>query len=446
MGLILPSLILVRTTRTYSNSPLSSRHPLQPLLKFSDLTLPENLLRVLDAFSAPTPIQACTWPVLFKKKDVIGIARTGSGKTIAFGLPLFNHVKSLKHIPKPPLVPALVLAPTRELAMQIHDTFNAHEKTTGVKSVCIYGGVPKHEQKQALASGVQVIVATPGRLLDLIEEGVCRIDDVSYLVLDEADRMLDMGFERDVRTIISKIKGPHQTAMFSATWPPAIRKLASEFLKDPIRVTIGAAELQANEKITQHVEVMEQFDKERRLFEVLAKVHNKSKKNRVLVFALYKKEAARLEETIRRRGFTVGGIHGDLSQAQRTKALNDFKEGTVPILVATDVAARGLDIPQVEAVVNVTFPLTIEDYVHRIGRTARGGASGVSYTFFTSAEKHLGAALSNVLRDAGQTVPDSLRQFGGTVKKKVDPNYGAFVKDIDMSVKATKVTFDSDEE
>ncbi len=259
------------------------------MLKFSDLDLPENLLGVLSAFTAPTPIQACTWPVLLRKRDVIGIARTGSGKTIAFGLPLFQHIKNLKHLPKAPLVPALVLAPTRELAMQIHDTFTSHEETMGIKSLCIYGGVAKHDQVKALKKGVHVVVATPGRLLDLMSEGSCNIDDVSYLVLDEADRMLDMGFERDVRTIISKIKGPHQTAMFSATWPPAIRKLASEFLNDPIRVTIGAAELQANEKITQYVEVMEQFDKDRRLFEILGKVHDKVKKNRVLVFALYKK-------------------------------------------------------------------------------------------------------------------------------------------------------------
>ncbi|KAI9033333.1 P-loop containing nucleoside triphosphate hydrolase protein [Hyaloraphidium curvatum] len=418
----------------------------QPVLKFSDLALPAALIEVLSAFTAPTPVQACTWPILLRGRDVIGIARTGSGKTLGFGIPLFNHIRGLKHLPKAPFFPGLVLAPTRELAMQIQETFAKHEATSGVTSVCIYGGVSKGEQKQALSRGVHVAVATPGRLLDLMEEGACRLDSVSFLVLDEADRMLDMGFEKDVRTIISKIKNPHQTAMFSATWPPAIRKLASEFLKEPIRVTIGAAELQANEKITQHVEVMEQHDKDKRLFEVLAKVHGKAGKSKVLVFALYKKEAARLEETIRRRGYAVTGIHGDLSQNQRTKALADFKSGSSPICVATDVAARGLDIPAVEAVINVTFPLTIEDYVHRIGRTARGGATGTSYTFFTSAEKHLAAALANVLRDAGQAVPDSLRAFGGTVKKKLDPNYGAFAKDVDMSVKATKVTFDSDEE
>jgi ATP-dependent RNA helicase DBP3 len=311
----------------------------------------------------------------------------------------------------------LVVAPTRELAMQTYDNAKEFGEPLGIKSYCVYGGVQKFEQKNALRKNVHILIATPGRLLDLINEGACDISNVNFLVLDEADRMLDNGFEQDIRKIISNTRSDRQTVMFSATWPQSIQKLAHEFLKNPIHITIGSAELHANENIKQIVEVIDPKQKEFRLIELLKKYH-KSRKNRVLVFALYKKEAVRLENFLQRRGYNVASIHGDKSQDQRIQALNNFKNGSCPLLIATDVAARGLDIPNVEYVLNYTFPLTIEDYIHRIGRTGRAGSNGTSHTLFTQYDKAHAGELSNVLRDANQEVPEALRNFGGTVKKK----------------------------
>jgi ATP-dependent RNA helicase DBP3 len=416
-----------------------------PILTFKQASFPPEIVELLSQFDKPTPIQASTWPILLKGHDAIGIAKTGSGKTLAFGIPATQHIKNQPKL-SPPYFRVLVLAPTRELAMQIQETFETNKKYTNVRSVCIYGGVPKGDQVRALKQGVDIVVATPGRLLDLMNDGAVLLEKVSYLVLDEADRMLDLGFEQNVKDIVGAIKSSRQTVMFSATWPQSVQKLANEFLSTPAHVTIGNTDgtLTANEKIVQIVEVMEPEDKDRRLSELLEHVQHRKLKNRVLVFALYKKEAARLEEQLRRKGFNVAGIHGDLSQQARTAALAGFKEGKTPLLVATDVAARGLDIPNVEVVINYTFPLTVEDYVHRIGRTARGGADGKSWTFFTKHDKAHSGALWGVLKDSGQEVPEDLKKFGGTVKKKVDSTYGVFVKDIDMTAKPTKITFDSD--
>jgi len=254
--------------------------------------------------------------------------------------------------------------------------------------------------------------------------------------LDEADRMLDMGFEKDVRAIIAATPPTRRTVMFTATWPEAVRSLASEFLEDPIRVNIGSDVLS--------VEVMENPQKERRLVELLKK-HRPSATNRILVFALYKKEAARVEQMLKQQGFSCVAIQGDMTQAARTASLDQFKQGGVPLLVATDVAARGLDIPMVEVVINFTFPLTIEDYVHRIGRTGRGGRTGHAHTFFTSFDKAHSGALQNILREANQPVPDALTKFGSTVKKKEHKLYGAFgPKDGAPMKAATKIVFGDD--
>jgi ATP-dependent RNA helicase DBP3 len=328
--------------------------------------------------------------------------------------------------------------------MQSQEQAEAAGKECGVKTVCIYGGVPKDAQKKAIRSGVDIIVATPGRLIDLIEEGACDISTVSYLVLDEADRMLDIGFEDAIRTIISKTRKDRQTLMFSATWPESVRKLANDFLSKPVRVTIGSPDLSASHNITQIVEVLDDpRQKERRLTELLGKYH-KSRKNRVLVFVLYKKEATRIESYLQRQGYKVVAIHGDKNQQQRTQALSQFKDGSFPLMIATDVAARGLDIPDVEYVLNVTFPLTIEDYVHRIGRTGRGGKKGIAHTIFTLHDKSHSGELINVLKQANMPVPDDLLKFGGTVKKKEHSAYGAFYKDLGDAPKATKIVFGDD--
>jgi len=279
--------------------------------------------------------------------------------------------------------------------------------------------------------------------VDLMNEGSCNLSAVSYLVLDEADRMLDAGFEQDMRTIISATHASRQTCLFSATWPDSIRALAHEFLTNPLRVTIGSEDLAAGTRITQLVEVIEDDARERRLGALLAEYHA-SRENRVLVFVLYKREAARIEQALRRKGWNCGSIHGDKAQAQRTHALEAFHAGTVPLLVATDVAARGLDIPDVDYVINFSFPLTIEDYVHRIGRTGRAGKQGTAHTFFQPGDKARAGELVNVLSEAGQVIPECMKQFNLTTKKKTHKLYGAFgPKDHQTPMAApTRITFD----
>jgi ATP-dependent RNA helicase DBP3 len=319
---------------------------------------------------------------------------------------------------------------------------------TGLQSACLYGGVPKPPQIQILGRGVEIVIGTPGRLLDLANDGFLSLEDITYLVLDEADRMLDMGFEPAIRALVEQIQSPRrQTLMFSATWPMEIRKMASEYLSNPIRVTIGSQDLSANHNVTQIVEVIDPFRKDNRLQEILLQHHNKQM-NKILIFALYKKEAARLEFDLRRKGWKVQAIHGDMTQSARTQAMNGFRDGSCKLLVATDVAARGLDIDDVEFVINYTFPLTIEDYVHRIGRTGRAGKKGTSYTFFTQHDKQHAAELVTILNEAKQTVPESMLQFGMATKKKEHKLYGAHFKDIDHSMpsKVSHTRYGSDDE
>jgi ATP-dependent RNA helicase DBP3 len=369
---------------------------------------------IFKTFSEPTPIQAAAWPFLFAHRDVIGVAETGSGKTLAFGIPCVERIRALpakerRHIK------AVIVSPTRELACQIFDQLEKLAQPAGLNVVCIYGGVPKDQQRADLKRS-QIVVATPGRLFDLMSEQAADISHADYVCLDEADRMLDKGFEEDIKKIISATAptSSRQTVMFTATWPQSIRDLANTFMKTPVQIYIGntpTGELKANVRIEQSVEVMDPRDKEMRLHKLLQQYQKGSKsRDRILVFCLYKKEAARIENFIHNKGFNVVGIHGDLAQAKRTASLQAFKSGNVTIMVATDVAARGLDIPAVKLVINVTFPLTAEDYVHRIGRyepkisllplisllmiyrTGRAGETGKSITFFTEHEKSLSGA------------------------------------------------------
>lgn len=309
-----------------------------------------------------------------------------------------------------------------------------------VKVLCVYGGVDKKPQISALKNGIDIIVATPGRLMDLLEnDKATSLEHVKYFVLDEADRMLDMGFEKDIRKIAEDIPTERQTLMFSATWPELVRKIAESYLQDPVKVTIGSLDLSANRKVKQIVEVVDGKERDNRLRELLKKYHTGN--NKVIVFVLYKKEATRVEEMLRQRGFNVHGIHADKSQADRTFALDAFKAGKCPLLVATDVAARGLDVPDVEYVINYSFPLTIEDYVHRIGRTGRAGKTGTAHTFFTAFDKGHSGELIQVLREANQEVPDALLKFGTFVKPKEPKAVGS----IDIhKVNPNAISFDSD--
>lgn len=348
---------------------------LRPILNFSQLPKSSTKISPFTNFRSPTPIQAAAWPFLLSGRDVVGVAETGSGKTLAFGVPCVRSIAAVSRSQKPsPCAKAVIVSPTRELAVQIHDQISKLASAAGFRSVCIYGGVPKDPQRQALPTA-HIIVATPGRLNDLISEGAADLSGVTYLVLDEADRMLDTGFEPEIRKIIdcTPSTGIRQTLMFTATWPPSVRTLASSFMRDPVHIGIGKdnpeGALRANTSITQRVEVVDPYDKEQRLLQLIKEHQSGSSANdRILVFCLYKKEATRVEGFLRSRGLRVAGIHGDLSQERRSASLDSFKSGECPLLVATDVASRGLDIPAVKLVLNVTFPLTVEDYVHRIGR------------------------------------------------------------------------------
>ncbi|KAG9106954.1 RNA-dependent ATPase [Ceratobasidium sp. 392] len=420
-----------------------------PISKFSQLTsygVDERLIRATDKFQEPSLIQACSWPASLNGSDVVGIAETGSGKTLAFGLPALQHIlnssppsnsdekaskksKKSKKQSGTTEVTVLVVAPTRELAIQTQQTLHELGGPFGIGSVCLYGGAPKDDQRKTLLSQngdgriTRIVVGTPGRLKDFVEE-------------DEADRMLDKGFENDIRSIIEKTApmDNRQTLMFSATWPESVRRLASTFQRDPVRVTVGKDELQANSRVEQVVEVFDDVrEKDRRLIQRLKELGHKpntSSPDRVLIFALYKKECDRVTQALAARGFHALAIHGDLGQAQRIKALDDFKAARTTLLVATDVAARGLDIPEVKAVINYTFPLTVEEYVHRIGRTGRGGRSGKSITFFTGAdhERALAGEFARVLKDNGFDA-EPLKKFPMTIKKKTHGSYGAFFRD-----------------
>ncbi|GAA6031605.1 hypothetical protein JCM8097_006545 [Rhodosporidiobolus ruineniae] len=458
---------------TYVPESTASDYP--PVLSFAQLPLNDGVRKGLSGFAKPTPIQSASFPLMLGGRDVIGIAETGSGKTVAFGVPAIEHILSIPSSGKKGKstapVSVLIICPTRELAMQTHNnlTLISSAVNPSLPSVCLYGGVPKPEQIKILRNDrPRIVVGTPGRLLDLAREGNLDLSKVSWLVLDEADRMLDKGFENDIREIIklslpspkSKL-GPikeesgepqfRRTAMFSATWPMSVRKLAADFMTEPLRITVGSDSLTANSRVEQVAIVVEDQRKKEGLllthlrdngFSLNAgKKGNKgADRDKALVFALYKKEATRLYEFLLNKGYEVACINGDMTQEKRTKSLEDFKQGRANILVATDVAARGLDIPKVELVINQTFPLTIEDYVHRIGRTGRAGRSGKSITFFTEADKALAGQFIRLLRDSNAVVPPGLDQWGTTIKKTVHSSYGAHFKE-PVEGTAKKITF-----
>ena len=381
---------LAKNTMTIKD-PKPTERTLRPILDFKYLPVDDAQRAFFAKFSTPTPIQAATWPFLLSGRDMVGVAETGSGKTLAFGVPCVRYISSLPKNERKG-IKAVIVSPTRELAVQIYDQLVALATPAGLSVVCVYGGVPKDPQVAACRKA-HIVVATPGRLNDLIGDGSADLSKADYVVLDEADRMLDKGFEEAIRQIISQTPKKRQTLMFTATWPQSVRDLASTFMSSPVKITIGdnqSGELRANVRIKQLVEVVDPRAKEQRLLQLLKQYQSgKNKDDRILVFCLYKKEAVRIENFIRMKGFRVGGIHGDLSQEKRSASLAAFKEGHVPLLVATDVAARGLDIPAVKVVINVTFPLTAEDYVHRIGRTGRAGKEGLAITLFTDHDKAL---------------------------------------------------------
>ncbi|KAM3081416.1 ATP-dependent RNA helicase dbp2 [Clarireedia jacksonii] len=389
----------------------------KPVETFDEAGFPAYVMSEVKAqgFPAPTPIQSQGWPMALSGRDVVGIAETGSGKTLTYCLPAIVHINAqpLLALGDGPIV--LVLAPTRELAVQIQQEITKFGKSSRIRNTCVYGGVPKGAQIRDLAKGVEVCIATPGRLIDMIESGKTNLRRVTYLVLDEADRMLDMGFEPQIRKILGQIRPDRQTCMWSATWPKEVRALASDYLNDFIQVNIGSMELSANHRITQIVEVVSEFEKRDKMTKHLEKIME-DKDNKILIFTGTKRVADDITRFLRQDGWPALSIHGDKQQNERDWVLNEFKTGKSPIMVATDVASRGIDVRNITHVLNYDYPNNSEDYIHRIGRTGRAGQKGTAITLFTTDNQKQARDLVNVLTEAKQHIDPRLLEmtrFGG---------------------------------
>ncbi|HVR62934.1 MAG TPA: DEAD/DEAH box helicase [Polyangia bacterium] len=372
-----------------------------PTTTFESLGLLDPLHRaVLGAgYQTPTPIQSAAIPHLLAGRDVLGCAQTGTGKTAAFALPILDRLARTKKIEDRRGPRALVLAPTRELALQIAESFRTYGRHLSIDTAVVFGGVGQRPQVEALRRNADVVIATPGRLLDLIGQGHARFDALETLVLDEADRMLDMGFIDPIRRIIAKLPRRRQTLMFSATMPPEILKLAHSILVDPVEVAVArVAKTAAN--ISQWVLHVDKNDKRALLTEIL----RDPAMTRVLVFTRTKHGANRVADQLKKQGVRVAAIHGNKSQGARQQALGDFKEGRIRVLVATDIAARGVDVDAITHVINFDLPHEPESYVHRIGRTARAGASGVALSFCDPQERVLLRDIERLTRVEVQVV------------------------------------------
>eukprot|EP00667_Euglena_gracilis_P006187 EG_transcript_6232 len=379
----------------------------KPILNFKEVQLPPQLTAPLAGYTKPSVIQALAWPVLLQGRDMVGVAETGSGKTVAFGLPAVVHASAQAAV-KPgegPIV--LIVSPTRELALQILGEMQRLTVHTKLRTMCVYGGSDRGEQVAAVRQGVEVFIATAGRLMDLLQDGVTTLRRTTYFVLDEADRMLDMGFGPQMLVLRDQVRPDRQTAMFSATWPPEVQQLAAEFLSPQhVRVQIGGLALSANHNVTQHVTVCREEDKLSRLRALLATLGGK-----VLIFTSTRHSCKKLAAALKGLGCPVRCIHSDMTQVEREQTMAQFRRPGESLLVATDVAARGLDVCDVAAVVNHDFPATIADYIHRIGRTGRAGATGDAYSYVTQQDANRAGELVRVMREAGQAVPADLLQL-----------------------------------
>lgn len=358
-------------------------------------------------FLQPTPIQSQMWPILLKGIDCIGIAQTGTGKTLAFLLPALIHIDNQLTPREKRIGPnVLVLSPTRELAVQIEQEVKKINYK-GIKSVCVYGGVDRKEQINICTKGVEIIIATPGRLYDLIQAGVINVTTVTYLVLDEADRMLDMGFEPQIMKILLDIRPDRQTVMTSATWPEGVRRLATKYLLEPIQLYVGSLDLRAAKTVTQIVELVKSDEEKRaRLMEYIHDIMTDDDK--LIVFVGRKTTADNLSCDLALKNISCQSIHGDREQSDREEALEDFKTGVVRILISTDVASRGIDVKDITCVINFDFPRNIEEYVHRVGRTGRAGRTGTSITFVGREDWKHAQELIKILNQGEQEVPNGL--------------------------------------
>ncbi len=382
-------------------APLHTEKNHMTFTSFADFDLPQSLVQSLEraGFTTPTPIQAKAIPAQLQGRDILGIAQTGSGKTAAFALPILVGLMNSERRRKPLSVGALILAPTRELAVQIDEMIRAYAGSGRLTTALVLGGVSRSAQVQKLMRGVDIVVATPGRLLDLLEDRKIYLGDTSYLVLDEADRMLDMGFIAPVRKITAKCAAKRRTALFSATMAPEVEKLAASLLTDPVRVEAAP---QGTTVTTVDQRVIFSGAKQKR--DVLNTLLTDPDMTRVIVFARTKHGADRVSKNLAFDGHSVSAIHGNKSQGARQAALRDFRSGKVRLLVATDIAARGIDVPDISHVVNFDLPDDAENYIHRIGRTARNGASGSAISLVDGTEK---SKLRDVEKLIRKTLPKS---------------------------------------
>ncbi len=348
-------------------------------MSFQDLNLIEPILRALktEGYTTPTPIQEQAIPIVLAQKDLLGCAQTGTGKTAAFAIPILQllHQDRLQH-KEQKTIKAIILTPTRELAIQIDESFAAYGRHTGLKHLVIFGGVSQNPQVDALRRGIDILTATPGRLLDLMNQGFVRLDHIKMLVLDEADRMLDMGFVNDVKKVIAKVPAKRQTLFFSATMPNEIQQLANTILRNPEKVEVTPVSSTAD-TIEQSLFYVEKSNKKSLLIHLLKDNSIKT----ALVFTRTKHGADKVVKDLIRVGITAEAIHGNKSQNARQRALTNFKNRTTRVLIATDIAARGIDIDELTHVINYEIPNIPETYVHRIGRTGRAGADGIAFSF-----------------------------------------------------------------
>ncbi|KAB7501937.1 putative ATP-dependent RNA helicase DDX17 [Armadillidium nasatum] len=435
-----------------------------PIQFFSDYDFPDYVMAEVrrQCYDTPTPIQGQGWPISLSGRDFVGIAQTGSGKTLGYILPAIVHINNQPYLERGDGPVALVLAPTRELAQQILTVAQDFGTSSKIRSTCVFGGAPKGPQIRDLERGVEICIATPGRLIDFLESGKTNLRRCTYLVLDEADRMLDMGFEPQIRKILEQIRPDRQTLMWSATWPKEVRKLAEDFLKDYIQLNVGSLQLSANHNILQIVDVCQENEKDAKLLQLLGEimaereskiivfVETKRKvddltrrmrrdglrqlieevaqedSNKTIIFIETKRNVERVTRDLRSSGWPAMCIHGDKAQPERDWVLSEFRSGRAPILVATDVAARGLDVDDVKFVINYDYPSCSEDYVHRIGRTGRSDKTGTAYTFFTTDNCKQAKDLIDVLKEANQVVNPRLYElvemcrggFGGGMRSR----------------------------
>ncbi|TYI58683.1 hypothetical protein E1A91_D11G378300v1 [Gossypium mustelinum] len=414
-----------------------------PVNTFAEIDLGEILNQNIRRckYVKPTPVQRHAIPIALAGKDLMACAQTGSGKTAAFCFPIISGIMrelyaQRSHVGRTVYPLGLILSPTRELSCQIHDEAKKFSYQTGVKVVVAYGGAPINQQLRELERGVDILVATPGRLVDLLERARVSLQAVRYLALDEADRMLDMGFEPQIRKIVEQMnmpnRGVRQTMLFSATFPREIQRLASDFLSNHIFLAVGRVG-PSTDLIVQRVEFVLESDKRSHLMDLLHAQRengNHGKQALTLVFVETKKGADSLEHWLCMNGFPSTTIHGDRTQQERELALRSFKSGKTPILVATDVAARGLDIPHVAHVVNFDLPNDIDDYVHRIGRTGRAGKTGLATAFFNESNLSLARPLAELMQEASQEVPAWLTHYasrapyGGNKNRRSGGRFG----------------------